>query len=59
MLDSAKEKILAVDSSKFGEIAFAKIGDLQNITTIVTDIKPDQKWLSKFEEYGVQCIYPE
>lgn len=59
MLDSAKEKILAVDSSKFGEIAFAKIGDLQNITTIVTDIKPDQKWLSKFEEYGVQCIYPK
>jgi len=59
MLDSAKEKILAVDSSKFGEIAFAKIGDLHNITTIVTDIKPDQKWLSKFEEYGVQCIYPE
>ncbi len=59
MLDSAKEKILAVDSSKFGEISFAKIGDLHNITAIVTDKEPEKEWLLKFEEYGVQCIYPE
>ena len=59
MLDAAKVKILAVDSSKFSKISFAKIGDLRDITTIVTDNKPEEEWLQKFAEYGVECIYPE
>lgn len=59
MLAAAKERILAVDSSKFNRFSFAKIGDLRDITTIVTDRKPEAEWLSKFEEYGVECIYPE
>ena len=59
MLLAAKERILAVDSSKFDRFSFAKIGDLRDITTIVTDKKPEAEWLSKFNEYGVECIYPE
>ena len=59
MLDGAKVKILAVDHSKFGHISFAKIGDFRDITTVVTDKKPDDEWLLKFSEYGVECIYPE
>lgn len=59
MLDGAKKKILAVDSSKFNRISFAKIGDLRDITTIVTDKKPEAEWLRKFAEYDVECIYPE
>lgn len=59
MLESARGKILAIDSSKFENISFAKICDLKDITTIVTDVKPAENWLQKFAEYNVECIYPE
>ncbi|MBP3664406.1 MAG: DeoR/GlpR transcriptional regulator [Tyzzerella sp.] len=59
MFYMAKTKILAVDSSKFNKIAFAKIGDLREISRIVTDKKPEEEWLQKFEELGVECIFPE
>ena len=59
MLESAKMKILAIDSSKFDRVAFAKIGDLRDVTMIVTDEKPAEEWLKKMEEYQVECIYPE
>lgn len=59
MLSVAKKKILAVDNSKFDKIAFAKIGDLKDVSTIVTDKKPEEEWLQKFEELGVECIFPE
>ena len=59
MLGCANKKIVAVDSSKFEKIAFFKIGDLKDIDIIVTDKKPDMKWLQKFEELHVECIYAE
>ena len=59
MLESAKMKILAIDSSKFDRVAFAKIGDLHDVTMVVTDEKPAEEWLKKMEEYQVECIYPE
>lgn len=59
MLRCAKQKILAVDSSKFNKIAFSKIGDLKDIDMIVTDKKPDEEWLRKLDELGVECIYQE
>ncbi|HAX52304.1 DeoR/GlpR family DNA-binding transcription regulator [Muricomes intestini] len=59
MLEAGKEKILAVDSSKFGKTAFTTVGMLEDITTIVTDEKPGYEWLQRFEELGIMCIYPE
>lgn len=59
MLESARVKILAVDSSKFDRVSFAKIGDLRDVTMIVTDVKPEDGWLQKFAEYNVECIYSE
>lgn len=59
MLTCAKEKILAVDHSKFGRISFAKICDIKDITTIVTDRRPEAEFLRRFEDLGVECIYPE
>ena len=59
MLNGAREKILAVDHSKFGSISFAKIGDFRDITTVVTDEKPGDEWLQEFEKYNIECIYPE
>lgn len=59
MLQEAREKILAVDSTKFNRIAFAEIGSLEDITTVITDEKPGTEWLRAFENSGIDCIYPE
>ena len=59
MLHAGREKILAVDSSKFGKTAFTEIGTLEDISMVVTDAKPDEVWLQAFKEYGIECIYPE
>lgn len=59
MLHAAKERILAVDSSKFGKRAFGKIGDFSDITAVVTDKEPDREWLELFEERGIVCLYPK
>ncbi|MDE6968316.1 MAG: DeoR/GlpR family DNA-binding transcription regulator [Eubacterium sp.] len=59
MLEAAKERILAVDSSKFGETAFVSIGTLADVTAIVTDKKPDDEWLQVFHAAGVDCVYPD
>ena len=59
MLDSATEKILVVDHTKFDQTAFAQIGSLQDLTMIVTDEKPEVKWLQVFEDMGIECVFPE
>lgn len=59
MLHAGREKVLAVDSSKFGNTAFTEIGTLEDISMVVTDAKPDEVWLQAFKEYGIECIYPE
>ena len=59
MLDAAKEKILVVDSSKFDKVAFTEIGKLQDITCVVTDVKPSATWLKVLAEKGIECKYPE
>lgn len=57
MLRSAKEKILAADSSKFDEVAFTKIAEWGDITRLVTDQEPPGPWLQELERMGIQCIY--
>lgn len=59
MLESAKERILALDSSKFGKTAFMTVGKLKDITMVITDEKPEMKWLREFKRLGIECIYPE
>ena len=59
MLHAGREKVLAVDSSKFGKTAFTEIGTLEDISMVVTDAKPDEVWLQAFKEYGIECNYPE
>lgn len=59
MLESAAERILVVDSTKFDQRAFAQIGELSDLTKVVTDQKPDDKWLKLFADLGIECVYPE
>lgn len=59
MLKSAKQRILAVDYTKFEIVAFSKICDLAEIDIVVTDEKPSERWLKYFEEKGIKCLYGE
>lgn len=59
MLGAARERILAIDSSKFDTVAFTTIGPLEDITTVVTDKKMEPRWRRAFEEAGVACVFPE
>lgn len=59
MLESAREQILAIDASKFDQIAFTAVGSLADLTTVVTDVEPEQKWIQAFETAGITCVYPQ
>lgn len=59
MIAAAGKVYLAADSTKFGKVAFSKISDLKNVDVIVTDEKPDEKWLEIWKQSGIQCIYPD
>jgi DeoR/GlpR family transcriptional regulator of sugar metabolism len=59
MLARAKQKILAVDSSKFGNTAFTKISSFEDISLVVTDVKPDEEWISLFEQHHIECFWPD
>jgi len=59
MLESASEKILAVDHTKFDQAAFARVGQFTDINIVVTDEKPPIEWLQLFADLGVKCIYPD
>lgn len=59
MLRAAKERILVIDSSKFGKAAFTRITGLEDIHKVVTDKKPSPQWMKEFDRLGIECIYPE
>ena len=59
MLDAAKKIYLTVDSSKFDKVAFSTICPLNRIDVVVTDKRPDAKWMEAFKKLNIQCIYPK
>lgn len=59
MLNSAAQKILAVDHTKFNKVAFSQICDIVDIDMIVTDVMPSAEWMEYFKEKGITCLYGE
>ena len=59
MLDAAKKIYLTVDSSQFDKVAFSTICPLNRIDVVVTDKRPDAKWMEAFKKLDIQCIYPK
>lgn len=57
MLRSAKQKILAVDCTKFEKVAFSKICDIADLDLIVTDVRPSDRWMEYFKKKGIVCLY--
>ncbi|MBO5461349.1 MAG: DeoR/GlpR transcriptional regulator [Ruminococcus sp.] len=58
MLKAARKKILALDISKFDKTAFTTVAPLEDIDIIITDKKPEERWLKLFEEMDIECLYP-
>ena len=59
MMNSAKTSILAVDHSKFDNTAFSRVVNTQNLSAVVTDVKPSQEWMEYFAARNIKCYYPE
>lgn len=57
MLGQAAEVALFVDHSKFDRTAFVHLLDLAEIDYLVTDRKPDEKWVRLCEEKGIRLIF--
>ena len=57
MLRSAKQRIIAADHTKFGNVAFSRVCELSAVDMVVTDVKPGREWMDYFEEKGIECLY--
>ena len=57
MMASARQKILAVDSSKFDRTSFVRIADFSDLDAVVTETAPSREWLEFFEGVPLDCIY--
>ena len=54
---AADRKVLAVDSTKFDRIAFARVCDVDEIDTVVTDEKPADRWIEYLKNKDVELVY--
>ncbi|MBW7982219.1 DeoR/GlpR family DNA-binding transcription regulator [Enterobacillus tribolii] len=57
MIGQATEVALLVDHSKFNRKAFVRLVELDHINYIITDKKPEAKWISLCEQKGIQLIF--
>ena len=53
MIDSAKEVIVLVDSSKFGKKSFGRICGIENVDHIITDKNIDPTIIDKIKSLGI------
>ncbi|MCF8020043.1 MAG: DeoR/GlpR family DNA-binding transcription regulator [Vallitaleaceae bacterium] len=57
MISQASEVALLVDSSKFDQKAFVKLVEFKYVDYVITDKKPDTKWIELFEKNNIKIIY--
>ena len=57
MMASARKRILVVDSSKFDQTSFSVGGDLRDVDMVITDTRPSEEWMCRFNELGIECVY--
>jgi DeoR/GlpR family transcriptional regulator of sugar metabolism len=58
MIASSRKRTLVIDSTKFDQSAYAVVGKLQDLDVVITDQRPDDRWLLQFEKLGIICRYP-
>jgi Transcriptional regulators of sugar metabolism len=57
MLKNSLSRIVLVDSSKFDVVRLSRVCALEDASTIVTDRKPDDKFLEVFEKNNIEVVY--
>lgn len=57
MMDSSREVILAMDSHKFDKTAFLSVGNLHQVSTIVTNADPGPAWREYLAEQNIRLVY--
>lgn len=56
MIDSAHRTVLLADHSKYGNITFARFGELADVSTLVTDSRLSRSVIEEIEKIGVEVI---
>lgn len=59
MMASARETILAMDRHKFDKTAFLTVGDIRQVSAIVTDADPGRDWQEFCREQNVRLVCGE
>jgi DeoR/GlpR family transcriptional regulator of sugar metabolism len=57
MLENSSQKIILIDSSTFDRITLSRVCNIDEVNLIVTDKKPDKKYIDFFKENKVEVIY--
>lgn len=58
MLKKTKKVVLLCDSSKFDQESFKLVCELDKIDFLVTEVKPDERWMEALRKAGVKVLYP-
>lgn len=53
------KRYLVIDHTKFGNTSMYKIADFDHFDVVVTDERPNERWMSLFEEHQIEVHYPE
>ncbi len=56
MMRQSQQTILLIDSSKFGQQALVRLGDVESVETVITDANPPRAIADHLAERGVQLI---
>jgi DeoR/GlpR family transcriptional regulator of sugar metabolism len=56
LLRSAQERIVVAEGSKFGRVAFAYVGPLDAVQTVITDKNADKNLVNKLVDKGIKMV---
>ena len=56
MIASSRETILLMDSHKFNRTAFASVGHLKDVSTVITDSDPGKEWRALLQGMNIRLI---
>jgi DeoR family glycerol-3-phosphate regulon repressor len=59
LMNNARQVYLAADHSKFGRHAMIRLGNMEQVHHIYTDIIPELKFLEKIRQVGVKLVVAE
>ena len=57
MISNSKKNYIVLDDTKFNNDAFISFNNFENISGIITNNKPDEKYLNYFRKKGIECFY--